>query len=142
MVCPTRGELCFSARRRLTSLVQLARAHGPKMSMFVDWSVVLYFYGTCISYLILVGGTFDHLLHYYSEAQRHWYKGPSPPGGARAWAPRLLGARLAAPSGSAQPGEKALPPGAQPLPRLLEPASQLPSRLQSRQCLPQCHPVS
>tara|TARA_B100000787_G_scaffold108618_1_gene80795 strand:- start:32 stop:148 length:117 start_codon:yes stop_codon:yes gene_type:complete len=38
------------------------------MSMFVDWSVVLYFYGTCISYLILVGGTFDHLLHYYSEA--------------------------------------------------------------------------
>jgi len=55
------------AHTRLTSLVQLARAHGPKMSMFVDWSVVLYFYGTCISYLILVGGTFDHLLHYYSE---------------------------------------------------------------------------
>ena len=41
------------------------------MSMFVDWSVVLYFYGTCISYLILVGGTFDHLLHYYSEAEQH-----------------------------------------------------------------------
>ena len=57
------------AHTRLTSLVQLARAHGPKMSMFVDWSVVLYFYGTCISYLILVGGTFDHLLHYYSEGR-------------------------------------------------------------------------
>ena len=66
--CATRGDL-FPARRRLTSLVQLARAHGPRMSMFVDWSVVLYFYGTCISYLILVGGTFDHLLHYYSEAR-------------------------------------------------------------------------
>lgn len=60
------------------------------MSMFVDWSVVLYFYGTCISYLILVGGTFDHLLHYYTEAQQHWYKCPSPPprpGGGRARAP-------------------------------------------------------
>ena len=123
MVCPARGELGFPARRRLTSLVQLARAHGPKMSMFVDWSVVLYFYGTCISYLILVGGTFDHLLHYYSEAPRHWYQAPPPPAvpelgpcasSGRAW-------RLQA--GSALRGEKALPPGAQPVPRVLEPAS-------------------
>ena len=55
------------AQMRVTNLVQLARAHGPRMSLFVDWSVVLYFYGTCVSYLILIGGTFDHLLHYYSD---------------------------------------------------------------------------
>ena len=67
------------------------------MSMFVDWSVVLYFYGTCISYLILVGGTFDHLLHYYTEAHQHWYKCPSPPPPrAELGLLRLLGARLAA----------------------------------------------
>ena len=54
-----------SAHVGANSLVQLARAHGPRMSALVDWSVVLYFYGTCISYLILIGGTFDHLLHYH-----------------------------------------------------------------------------
>jgi len=54
-----------SAHVGANSLVELARAHGPRMSLLVDWSVVLYFYGTCISYLILIGGTFDHLLHYH-----------------------------------------------------------------------------
>mmetsp|Transcript_52662 Transcript_52662/g.87508 ORF Transcript_52662/g.87508 Transcript_52662/m.87508 type:complete len:470 (+) Transcript_52662:70-1479(+) len=48
---------------RTNSLVGLARAHGPRMSVAVDWSVVLYFYGTCIAYLILIGGTMSNVLH-------------------------------------------------------------------------------
>jgi len=47
---------------RCTSLVDLCRAHGPYMSMLADTSVVCYYYGTCVSYLILIGGTFQMLL--------------------------------------------------------------------------------
>lgn len=53
-------ECC--ARRGTSNLVALARGVGPRMGAAVDWSVFLYFYGTCISYLILVGGTFDSML--------------------------------------------------------------------------------
>jgi amino acid permease len=48
-------EAC--ARVHTSNLVSLAQLHGPRMSLAVDWSVFLYFYGTCISYLILIGGT-------------------------------------------------------------------------------------
>ena len=50
------------AAHRCSSFVVLARAHGPRMSAAVDVSVCLYFYGTCISYLILAGGTFGMML--------------------------------------------------------------------------------
>ena len=46
-----------------SSLVELCRRHGPRMSVTADVSVVLYFYGSCISYLILIGGTFAHVIH-------------------------------------------------------------------------------
>ena len=54
-------ECC--SRVRSSSLVHLARAYGPNMSTAVDVSVLLYFYGSCISYLILMGGTFSTLVH-------------------------------------------------------------------------------
>ena len=50
-------ECCASLRS--SSLVHLGREYGPGMSFAVDLSVLLYFYGTCISYLILIGGTFS-----------------------------------------------------------------------------------
>lgn len=53
-------EAC--ARMHTSNLVMLGRMHSPVMSRAIDFSVLLYFYGTCISYLILVGGTFSALL--------------------------------------------------------------------------------
>ena len=47
---------------RTQSLVELASLHGPRMSLLVDLSVVLYFYGTCISYLVMMLFTFQHVL--------------------------------------------------------------------------------
>ncbi len=46
-----------------TSLAVPASAYGPRMSALLDVSVVLYFFGSCISYLILTGGTLGHVLH-------------------------------------------------------------------------------
>jgi len=49
-------------RSRASSLVTLSRACSRRLALLTDWSVVLYFYGTCVSYLILIGGTFERLL--------------------------------------------------------------------------------
>ena len=40
---------------------ELAQAYGPVMGLLTDWAMLLFFYGNCVSYLILVGGTFTLL---------------------------------------------------------------------------------
>ena len=54
--------LTACSAQRGASVTQLAAAHGPWMALLTDGSMWLFFYGNCISYLILVGGTFSHLL--------------------------------------------------------------------------------
>ena len=53
----------WQTRMRCSSLVHLGRLYSARMSVAVDLSVTLYFYGTCISYLILIGGSFSALLN-------------------------------------------------------------------------------
>jgi amino acid permease len=57
-----RRMLDTCARPRASTLGQAAETHGPRISALVGVSVVLYFYGTCVSYLILMHGTIRHLI--------------------------------------------------------------------------------
>ena len=60
-----------------SDLVVLGRAHSMLMSRAIDWSVLLYFYGTCISYLILIGGTLESAAAHPSPATVPVDKHPS-----------------------------------------------------------------
>lgn len=75
-------EAC--ARTHTSNLVYLGRLHSERMSKAVDWSVFLYFYGTCTSYLILVSGTLTTVLRTVHEAF-------APPPG---WDPEPVGTML------------------------------------------------
>jgi amino acid permease len=57
-----RRMLDTCTRPRASTLGQAAETHGPRLSALVDVSVVLYFFGTCVSYLILMHSTIRHLI--------------------------------------------------------------------------------
>jgi len=65
-----RRMLDSCARPRAASLGAAAVTHGPRVSAVADISVVLYFYGTCVSYLILIHGTLSHMLNPTTRAKR------------------------------------------------------------------------
>jgi len=67
-----RRMLDTCTRPRASTLGQAAETHGPRLSALVDVTVVLYFYGTCVSYLILMHGTIRHIL---SEVWRSQHAG-------------------------------------------------------------------